>query len=56
MRIKSYYEGQVDERAWITEMLDSKHIPSEGDAIHNESGQCVACEAIQIIKDRKYHG
>ncbi len=53
MRIKSYYEGQIEERAWIINMLDQKHTAHVGDDIHNMSGQCVACEAIQIIKDRK---
>ena len=34
----------------IIKLLDQKHIPHDGDKVHNESGNCTACEIIAFIK------
>jgi hypothetical protein len=38
------------ERERIIDLIDQKHTAHEGDETHNESGECTACEVIELIK------
>lgn len=36
--------------AAVIKLLDQNHNPTEGDKVHNASGNCTACEVIARIK------
>lgn len=42
--LQNYFEGR------IIELLDGKHNATNGDLVHNESGNCTVCVAIALIK------
>jgi len=45
-----FLEGWNGQQERIMKLLDQKHTPTDGDTIHNESGNCVSCEVIALIK------
>lgn len=46
----NWIKGGEKERERIIELLEANHEPTKGDKIHNKSGKCSACKAIDLIK------
>ncbi len=48
-QIESWRSGYVQAINESILVLDQKHMATAGDKTHNESGQCLACEVMQIL-------
>jgi hypothetical protein len=42
--------GAEQERERIAQLFDSSHIATDGDSMHNQSGNCPACWGLALIK------